>query len=356
MKITKTVVIIFLIIFVVGLLVLIKIGCRSLEFVDQYMLTSELNLLERYSETSVKSGTTVKLGQKEKEKEKIKKQRSNPWVMITGTSSGMGERFAYEFAERKFNLLLIGSVRTNDVIMEINKKYPNVIVDFIEKDFSKSFEPNFFDGIQEKVDKLGNKWSVLINNVGYRTASLDYRNMDIEEMKKTISVGTLVQSKLIQMALQKFSTRKHHTAIVSITAQNSICTDLFAYDNDLTVPHLACYEATNVYGYCHAKSVYAEIKDTFPLVDYLIITPGAVKTKNTKDVLKNTLFSVDVEVYVKNILMLMGNFQGPRCAYWGHSLSPALLNIAPFVSKETIVKKVGNDFANDFMSKSNKFQ
>lgn len=329
--INKIVMIIFLIIFVVGILVIIKIGFRGSDFVGQYMLTNELNLFERY-----KPVTTSK----------------KPWVMITGCSSGMGERFAHEFAARGFNLLLIGSIKTKEVIKEIKRVYPTTSVIFLKKDFSKSFEPNFFDNIQEKVDKLGDRWSVLINNVGYRTASLDYRDMDIEEMKKTISVGTLVQCKLTQMALQKFSTRMHHTAIVSITAQNSICTDLFAYDNDLTVPHLACYEASNVYGYCHAKSVYAEIKDVFPLIDYLIITPGAVKTKNTEDVLKDTLFAVDVEVYIKNILKLMGNYQGPRCAYWGHSLSPALLNIAPFVSKETIVKKVGSDFANDFTTKT----
>lgn len=316
----KTLLIFFMIL---GLLVSYKLlFYRIVPFIEQYILTSEIDIKKRY------------------------RTKNGPWVLITGPSSGMGECFAHEFAKRGFNLLLIGSNNTKKVIKEL--KIYNTQIKFIKKDFSESFKDNFFDNIQREIDIIGDDWSILINNVGYRTGSVEYDKMPLEEMKKTISVGTLVQSKLIQMALEKFKTRKTHTSIVNITAQNSIYTDLFAIDNEITVPYLACYEATNAYGYFHAKSVYEEIKYKYPLIDFLIIMPGAVKTKNTESVLKNTIFAVDVESYVKNIIKLMGNYNGSRCAYYGHSLSSGLINIFPFFNKEHIVKKVGSDFAKSF--------
>jgi len=260
----------------------------------------------------------------------------------------MGERFAYEFAERGFNLLLVGSKRTKGVIRELKKMYPKIQIKFIETDFSESFKETFFDPIQKEIDTIGDKWRILINNVGYRTACLDYREMSINEMKKTIAVGTLVQSKLIQMALQSFTKHNFQTAIVNITAQNSICTDLFAIQNDITVPYLACYEAANSYGFFHAKSIYEEIKNKFPKIDFLIITPGAVITKNTEPVLKDTIFAIDVDTYIKNIIKLLGNKNGIYCAHWGHSMAGPMMNIFPFVDRESITNKVGSDFAKMF--------
>ena len=46
--------------------------------------------------------------------------------------------------------------------------------------------------------------------------------------------------------------------------------------------------------------------------------PGAVITQHTAPVLQDTIFAIDVETFVKNILRLMGNENGTKCAYWGH--------------------------------------
>jgi len=303
----------------IGVLVSLKVLIyRVVPFVNQYVLMQELDLTKRYGQDS--------------------------WVLITGPSSGMGERFAWEFAQRGFNLILIGSRRTKRVIRQIKNKY-KIQTKFVEVDFGNSFMPDFFDPVQKVVDEIGTNWTILINNVGYRTAALKYEDMSIEEMKKTISVGTLVQAKLTQMALQKFKSRQAHTAIVNITALNSYTTDFLAVDNEISVPYLSCYEATNSFGYFHAKSVYEEIKDKYPLIDFLIITPGAVVTKHTDSVLRDTIFAVDVQTFVKNIILLMGNENGTRCAYFGHSLLSALVNLFPWVDTKSITHKVGYDFA-----------
>lgn len=44
------------------------------------------------------------------------------WCIITGASRGQGRQMALKMAAREFNLILIGSLRTKQVIHEINAK------------------------------------------------------------------------------------------------------------------------------------------------------------------------------------------------------------------------------------------
>ena len=68
-------------------------------------------------------------------------------------------------------------------------------------------------------------------------------------------------------------------------------------------------------------------------------------TPKTDKILHDTLFAIDVDTYIKNIIRLMGIKNGTHCAHWGHSMAGTLLNIFPFVDKESITNKVGFDFA-----------
>ena len=45
---------------------------------------------------------------------------------------------------------------------------------------------------------------------------------------------------------------------------------------------------------------------------------------------------------------MMGNVQGPTCAYWGHALSNFLINLAPFM-KDKLLNKVGDNIASNYM-------
>ncbi len=182
---------------IVGLF-LIEVALLLYQFskaIYKYFIIKELNLIERYG--------------------------SDTWVVITGASSGQGRDFALEFAKRGFNILMIGSKRSHNTAKEIKELYPKVKTKIIEKDFRKAHEDNFFDDIKISFNELGTRISILVNNVGYRTAWKPYHTMPSDLIRDTIVTGTIVQSRLTQMVIPFFLEREkeHKSALINITAQ-----------------------------------------------------------------------------------------------------------------------------------------
>jgi len=295
-------------------------------FMYKYFFASEVDFIERYGEDT--------------------------WACITGCSSGQGKQFALKLAERKFNILLIGRKGIYDVENIIKQKY-NVKTKCIVKDFCNSFKKNFFNDIKQFINS--NNIAILINNVGHRTAWKPYHEMPEKLIKNTISVGTLVQARMIQLVIPKFLERSKtkKSAIINITAQCMHPNIGFGVSNEISVPFLSAYEATNAFGFYHSNSVYKEYKNKKynKFLDYLTITPGAVVTENTK-FLDNTLFNISGEQYVQNILKLLGNVQGIHNAHWGHYISTLFINFAPFL-KDKILYQVGDNIAENIMKKKN---
>ena len=293
------------------------------KFVYKHFLVKEKNLLERYGE--------------------------NSYVIITGGSSGQGKQFALKLAQRGFNIFLIGSERSKNTLSEINKLYPNVKTELIIKDFRKSFEKGFFDSIEKKIRKLNGNVSMLINNVAHRSAWIPYHEMPHQLINDTIAVGTIVQSQMIRICMPHFLKRTKKSSIVNITAQCIMPTFGFGeiLSNEISVPFLSVYEASNAFGHYHGNSIIKEYKKYKNKIDILNVMPGAVLTENTQ-FLSNTIFNVKSEVYVDNIIRIIGNFYGNTYGYWGHAFSVFLINCFPFM-KNPILHNVGHGIATDYM-------
>jgi short-subunit dehydrogenase len=291
--------------------------------VYKYFLLSETNLIERYGKGS--------------------------WVVITGASSGQGYEMALAFAQRGFNLLMIGSTRTDETAAQIKLEYPDIQTKVIHKDFRQAFQDDFFKDIEETFAELDADLAILVNNVGHRVGWNPYHEMKSDYIRDVIATGTLVQSRLTHMAIPYFLKREEKkSALINITAQCMHPNFLFGLtlSNEISVPYLSVYEAANAFGFYQGNSIYKEYQNKF---DILNITPGAVITKNTT-CLTDTLFHVDSATYVKQIMKLIGQVQGHTCAYWGHALSNYLINLMPLM-KDRMLKKVGETIANDFMAK-----
>lgn len=317
----RLVALVLLVVVVVQLLILLM---QALIGVHKFFLMAELDLADRYGPKS--------------------------WVIITGASSGQGRRFALEWAQRGFNLILIGSVRTQSVIEEIGSYYPTVLVRFVAKNFGESYQDGFFYEIERLVDAIGDV-SVLVNSVGHRVGWKPFHEMPVDKIRDVIVTGTIVQARLIHMMLPRLINRQKITGkrslIVSLTAQCIHPNFGFGsvVGNEISVPYLTVYEPTNAWGYYQMQSIVAEYGDQ---LDLLNVTPGAVETVNTKEALQGTLGVVDDVTFVQNIFKLMGNVQGETCAYWGHAASLFAVNFAPWL-KSSILKTTGEKIANNYM-------
>jgi 17beta-estradiol 17-dehydrogenase / very-long-chain 3-oxoacyl-CoA reductase len=281
----------------------------------------------------------------------IKRYGSSSWVIITGASRGQGRCMAIEMASRGFNLILIGSSYTNTVIKDINSKYPAIKIKFIEKDFSHATDNIWWDDIIELFNGSYDI-SILFNNVGYRSFSKPSHMQKTNDICKSIITGTIPQVRLTNLALTYMEKRVSsnpllHCAIIFNTAQciHPILGLSQYYSPIITVPYLSVYEATNAFGYYHASSIIDEYyqNKNYKNIDMLNITPGAVLTEKTNHILTDVLFSIPAEQFVKNIIRLLGNWQGTTCAYWGHEIAPLLISFAPWI-KSNILYNVGLKF------------
>ena len=302
---------------IIILILIMKICYRLTNSIYQYVFMCEKNLKERYGK--------------------------NKWVMITGSSSGIGKSLALSFARRDFNICLIGSKRCKITISEINKINKNVKTEWIEADLS-TMKP--YPKIEKWAIKNGKNWAILINNVGYRTGGPKYEEQSWKKMHDSIKVGTIPQSLLTKYMIKysiKGSSNNQQKAIINITALCQTHTDLYNYDPIISLPYLSVYEATNAFGFYHSESIRKELNDRFDNIDYLTITPGAVLTENTKKIM-NPPLSIVASKYAENIIKLLGNKQGISSAYWGHSFISTLVNIIPFI-KTPILKSVSKNIA-----------
>ncbi len=266
----------------------------------------------------------------------FKERYGDCWIMITGASGGQGKKLALKMAHRGFNLIMIGSKNTYKTKKEIKKLYPNIKTKVIVRDFSKSLESDWWDGIEELFDNYD--IGMLINNVGRRTASKPSHEQDDSMIRNSLITGTYPQIRLTNLALKKMVNRKYKSAILFNTAQCIFPTFLLSQylpTGEISVPYMSVYEATNAFGYYHANSLLKEYNN----IDMLIIMPGAVITENTQ-YLKEIPFSVDVDEFCDSIIRLIGNWNGATCVHWKHDISSILIGMAPFM-KDIILKKVG---------------
>uniref|UniRef100_A0AC34F3Z6 Uncharacterized protein n=1 Tax=Panagrolaimus sp. ES5 TaxID=591445 RepID=A0AC34F3Z6_9BILA len=131
------------------------------------------------------------------------------WAAITGSTDGIGKRYAIELAERGFNLLLISRTKSKleSVKAEILTTCKNIEIDIIAYDFKNA---NLEDYKKEVLPALEKRdVGILINNVGYAYDYADLlhhlelqRNADIC-IVNTVPVSVLTAAVIPQMLKRK---------------------------------------------------------------------------------------------------------------------------------------------------------
>jgi short-subunit dehydrogenase len=288
------------------------------------------------------------------------------WAVITGPDGGQARVIALELAQKGFNLLLLGYPECNDVKEECLAENESIDVRVLVCDFSNAArdEENFFEPIQAEFDQID--VGLMVNAVGHRFAWNPTHEMPRRKLYDVIAVGAVVQTRLTNMAIEKFEERYTDrglkSGMVSITAMCQMQPAVFGVGQlatNFNIPYVTIYEAANAFGFFHANGIYDEYRRK-GWFDCLNITPGAVYTENTEEMFHRSIwFSVcgcSVEVFGKNIVALMGNWNGNSVAHWRHGAGQYFVNIfCPIFGnwlRRLILWQAGNAVATDVMEKT----
>jgi short-subunit dehydrogenase len=184
-------------------------------------------------------------------------------AVITGASTGIGLGYAYEFAKRGANLVLVArnSKALEAVSTEIHAAH-NVQVETISLDLSN------LDSGQKLIEILENKKlgiDILVNNAGFGTNTRVAKEDRTKVQQEIIlNVVTLVD---LTVALLPGMLERNQGVIVNIGSTASY----------QPVPGMAVYAATKAFVRSFTEALWAELDGTN--VKVLTVNPGATKTE-----------------------------------------------------------------------------
>ncbi len=211
-------------------------------------------------------------------------------TLITGSSSGIGMEFAYQFAQMKKDLILVArnQKRLNEIKKDIEEKY-KVNCNYIICDLSK----------EEEIYKLckiikNEKLETVINNAGFGE-SYSYTKTKIEDVTNMINVHVLATTLISRAVIDQMIQRNKGT-IINVS---SIAGFLISSKTNII------YNSTKRYIIHFSKNLKEEVKNKNIKIQALC--PGYTRTNfnfkkiNEKSYRPDFLFMDPKTVVLKSI-------------------------------------------------------
>jgi len=189
------------------------------------------------------------------------RKRYGEWALITGASSGIGEEFARQLAQSKYNLVLIArrEDRLNMLATELQKLYAIQVV-CIPLDLGIQ---DFIPAIEKHIS--GIEIGLLINNAGF-TISNNFLSSDLSGQLELIDVNIRALTALTHHFGNKMK-EKRLGGIINVASASGY----------LPVPRWSVYAASKAYVLHFTEALWYEFKDTG--IDILALCPGATQTE-----------------------------------------------------------------------------
>jgi len=234
------------------------------------------------------------------------------WAVVTGATSGIGESFCYELADRGMNILLISrsEEKLKNVASKVESKY-KVQTQYLIRDFADtkdSIIKEFTSSLKSKLEELDNDGGVgmLCNCVGVVNSlpSLLHET-DPEEIRQILCVnndGTVLMS----TAVLPFMMKKKSGAIITVSSGS--CRH--------ATPLVSLYSATKAFGHQLTRSMHYEYKEYG--IDCICVTPYYF-ISNLYKRKKATYMAPFPETIVNATLPLLG-YRAEAFPYWAHWL------------------------------------
>ena len=188
-------------------------------------------------------------------------ERYGTWAIITGASSGIGEEFARQLANLKFNLVLVARRRERLEILsaELIRKH-KVEVKIIAVDLSTD---NFLPQIQVVTNSLD--VGLLINNAGFAITG-DFLDQTLEAEVSLLNVNCKAPLMLLHYLGNKMKHRGKG-GVINVASASAF----------QPIPYWSNYAASKAYLLHLSDGLWFELKDKG--VDVLALCPGATETE-----------------------------------------------------------------------------
>jgi 17beta-estradiol 17-dehydrogenase / very-long-chain 3-oxoacyl-CoA reductase len=194
------------------------------------------------------------------------------WVLVTGSSAGIGEAFVEELARRGMNIILVA--RPEHLLKEISAKLEG------KYGIQTRVIPADCGNVEDSIRKISNliqdlPLTMLINNVGVEFGEPSpLLEKTVEQVDGMIDINirftTLITIKLLPQIMKNTSSTCRG-AIVNVAS----------VAHNVAPPMVAVYSGTKSFTTTYSKSLSSEMRTHYPHVpiDVLCIRPGFVETK-----------------------------------------------------------------------------
>ena len=139
------------------------------------------------------------------------------WVLITGCTAGIGEQFAYEFAKRGFNIVLVSRSKSKleQLKIAINQKYPNTKIKVIDIDLGNSPSPQKISRLDSETKDID--ISIVVNNAGVISLNALIKD-SFEDINNLINLDVLAPLLIQQLFSQRLIKRSkdHKSAFINV--------------------------------------------------------------------------------------------------------------------------------------------
>ncbi|CAA0121637.1 putative oxidoreductase [Halioglobus japonicus] len=189
-------------------------------------------------------------------------QRYGSIALVTGASSGIGEQFAYQLAEKGFDLLL--TARREVLLQPLKDKLERtygVSVTCIVCDLS---DPAKVDSLIEQL--LPMDIGLVISNAGYGVLKGAYLSTELAALEAMYRVNSLAPARIAHALLPAMVVKGRGGFIFT----GSI-------EGDAVFPWSAGYAASKAFLHSLVQALWYEVKGSG--VDILLLAPGATDTE-----------------------------------------------------------------------------
>lgn len=249
-------------------------------------------------------------------------KKLGPWAVVTGATDGIGRAYAFAFAQRGLNVLLISRTESKlqEVQAELTRAHGGVQVRYLVCDYAK-FDATAKQSIQKAMDEL--EVGILVNNVGLSYRYPQYFD-ELSDAEVTDLLALNVESTVwMTRAALPGMLQRRRGAIVNLSSGSAL----------YTLPLLAEYSGAKSFVEKFSRALNAEYRRRGVTCQCQV--PFYVATKLAR-MRKSAMVPTPSE-YVDQAVRWIGHPESVVQPFWLHAVQGWVLSQLPEFLVERII-------------------